>query len=411
MSLLSQTDVEDAKKSLQERIDKLKDGVFKDIEKKHGKGTIILGEGDFPKVDIVCSTGSIGLDDAIGIGGFPKGRVIEISGQESCGKSTLTLLNIAECQRNGKICAYIDGEQAFDPTYAQKLGVDVDNLIITQPTTMEEAFDILHNLTSSKLIDYIVYDSTNSLVVKRIFEGEVGDANMGRSALVMSQELPKVVAGCADTGTTVIFISQIRMKIGVVFGSPEKIGVGESMKFFASVRIKVKKSDLIKTDEEGQESINITANIFKNKVAPPYKSATFTLLTGKDGRYGIDTFKEIIQFGVQFGIITKGGAWYKFEYNGMDESIQGESKLVKWFMADDVAFKWLKDQVVAKLKEKNDLVNVPVVGSFDDIKAKEEIIKSEKKVRKAVDKAEKVAETIKEDVKETVAKEIVDDKA
>ena len=387
----------DVNKELQERIDKLKNGVFKDIEKKHGKGTIILGEGDFPKVDIVCSTGSIGLDDAIGIGGFPKGRVIEISGQESCGKSTLTLINIAEIQRNGKICAYIDGEQAFDPTYAKRLGVDVDNLIITQPTTMEDAFDILHNLIKSRLIDYIVYDSTNALVVKRIFEGEVGDANMGRSALVMSQELPKVVAGCADTGTTVIFISQIRSKIGVIFGSPEKIGVGNSMRFFASVRIKVKKSNLDKSEEDGQESIDITANIFKNKVAPPYKTATFTLLTGKDGRYGIDTFKEIIQFAVQFELIKKGGAWYKFSYNEHDESIQGESNLVKWFIADADAFKWLKDQVVIKLKEKNEFVNVPVAGSFADVKAKEEIIKSEKKVRTAVAKAEKVAEVVKKE--------------
>ena len=390
----------DVNKELQERIEKLKNGAFKDIEKKHGKGTIILGEGDFPKVDIVCSTGSIGLDDAIGIGGFPKGRVIEVVGQESCGKSTLTLINIAEIQRNGKICAYIDGEQAFDPTYAQKLGVDVDNLIITQPDTMEEAFDIMHSFIKSKLINYIVYDSTNSLLCKRVFEGEVGDANMGRSALLMSQEIPKVVHECSDTNCSVIFLSQVRSKIGVMFGSPEVYGVGNALKFYASIRIKVKKSDLVKSDEEGQESINITANIFKNKVAPPYKSATFTLLTGKDGRYGIDTFKEIIQFAVQFELVKKGGAWYKFSYNNHDESIQGESNLVNWFIADADAFKWLKDQVVAKLKEKNEFVNVPVVGSFAAIKAKEEIVKSEKKVRIAVDKAEKIAERDKVDLKE-----------
>jgi len=372
------TEMDAKRKEIQDRIEKLKDGALKEITKKHGTGSIILGEGEIKPVDIVCSTGSIGLDNAIGIGGYPKGRIIELSGWESSGKSTLTLINIAEIQRNGGVCAYIDAEQAFDPIYAEKIGVDVDNLIISQPECIEEAIDILRSLIKSGLVSYIVYDSTNFTLSRKLIEGEVGDADMGRGALIFSTELPKIAVDCSKSGCTVVFISQIRSKIGVSFGSPEVVGKGNAMRFAASIRMKVSKSDSVKTDEEGQESIDITVSIFKNKVATPYKKATFTLLTGKDGQYGVDVFKEILQFAIQYELISKAGAWYKIMYKGNEERFQGEANIVAWLKSNPEAYEEIKSQVVVKLKEKNDGINKPVEGSFDAIQEQKE----EKKRRK-----------------------------
>ena len=380
--------------TLEERIKRLKDGALKEIQKKHGQESIILGEGQFKNVEIVCSSGSLSLDNALGVGGFPKGRIIEIVGNESCGKSSVTLINIAECQRSGKVCAYLDVEQAFDPEYAKKLGVNVTNLILSQPSTMEDTFDIIHSLVKSKEVDYIVVDSTNAMLSKRIFEGEVGDANMGRSALLMSQELPKVNVECANTGCTIVFISQVRSKIGVMFGSPEVYGVGNAMKFFASIRIKVTKSDQVKDDTMGQEAIDINASVFKNKVAPPYKKAKFTLLTGKldsdsNEQYGIDTYKEIIDFAVDYGIIGKGGAWYKYTINGNEERWQGAPNVIKYFKDNENDFQELKSKVIEKInQEKNK--NKPVEGSFADVK---EEVKKERKPRE-------VKEVVVEETKE-----------
>jgi len=297
----------------------------------------------------------------------------------NCGKSTLTLITIAECQRNNKVCAYLDIEQAFDPTYAQKLGVDTDNLLISQPENMEDTFDILHSLINSKMVDYIIVDSTNAMLIKRISDGEVGESNMGRSGLIMSQELPKVVVGCSNTGCTVIFISQLRSKIGVTFGSNEVIGVGNAMRFQASIRIKVSKSEQVKSDDEGQESIDINALIFKNKVSAPYKKATFTLLTGKDGLYGIDIYKEILDYAVKFEIVKKAGAWFSYG----EEKWQGEKNVCNFLRQNDIVFKEIKEKVIQKIKEKNDKLAKPIEGSFADIKAKQEEEKKQKKKSKS----------------------------
>lgn len=367
--------------SVQERIDLLKKGVLSEIQKKKGKDAVYVGEDEIKPVEIVCPSGSIALDLALGVGGIPKGRIIEISGQESCGKSTLTELMIAECQRNGKLCAYLDVEQAFDPTYAHKLGIDTSNLIFSQPTTMEDTFEILHDLINSGMIDYIVVDSTNAMLIKRIMEGDVGESNMGRSGLIMSQELPKVNVECANTGCTVIFISQIRSKVGQIFGSPDVIGVGNAMKFYATIRIKVSKSDIVKSEEVGQQSIDITALCFKNKVAPPYKNATFTLLTGKDGLYGIDTFKEIIDFALKFEIIKQAGAWYSFTLDEQEQKFQGRDKMVDFLQSNIAVFSKIKEDVQKHLRDSNPLIQKSIEGSFDDLKNKTLSERKKKKVR------------------------------
>jgi recombination protein RecA len=237
-----------AELDVKSKIEILKDTALKNIEKKYGKEKYYLGERKIPKVPLICSSGSLSLDQALCIGGFPEGRLIEIGGQESSGKSTLTLLNIAEIQRNGKVCAYLDVEQSFDPIYATRLGVDVYNLAVFQPETMEETFEMLFELLSSKVVSYIVVDSTNAMIPKRMLEGDTDTSMMGKSALLMSQQLPKVVSLAASNSCTVVFLSQIRSKIGVVYGSPEKIGVGESMKFYASIRIKTSKTEIQKDD-------------------------------------------------------------------------------------------------------------------------------------------------------------------
>ena len=211
--------------------------------------------------------------------------MIEIGGQESSGKSTVTLINIAEVQRNNKLCAYLDVEQSFDPIYATKLGVDVNKLLVMQPETMEDTFEVLFELLKSGVISYIVVDSTNAMIPRKMLEGDTDTAMMGKSALLMSQQLPKVVSLASANKCTVIFLSQVRSKVGVVYGSPDKIGVGEAMKFYASIRIKTKKAEIEKDADgvEGQSSVDVILDVFKNKVGVPFKKAQFTLLTGKDG--------------------------------------------------------------------------------------------------------------------------------
>ncbi len=280
------------------------------IEKQFGKGSVMrLGDHDVSRDIQAVSTGSLGLDIALGVGGLPRGRVIEIYGPESSGKTTLTLQVIAEMQKMGGTAAFIDAEHALDPSYAQKLGVDVDNLLVSQPDTGEQALEIADMLVRSGSVDVVVVDSVAALTPKAEIEGEMGDSHMGLQARLMSQALRKLTANIKRTNTLVIFINQIRMKIGVMFGNPETTTGGNALKFYASVRLDIRRTGAIKKGDEiiGNET---KVKVVKNKVSPPFKEAYFDILYGQ----GISREGEIIELGVAHKFIDKSGAWYA--YNG-----------------------------------------------------------------------------------------------
>ncbi len=310
------------------------------IEKQYGKGTI-MKLGDTPAENIpFIPTGSIGLDAALGIGGFPRGRVVEIYGPESSGKTTLALHAIAEAQKLGGIAAFIDAEHAFDRFYAQKLGIDIDNLLISQPDNGEQALEIVDNLIRSGAIDIIVIDSVAALTPKSEIEGEMGDSKMGLQARLMSQALRKLTANIGRTGSCCIFINQLREKIGIMFGNPETTTGGNALKFYASVRIDIRKINQIK---EGEESTGnrVKVKVVKNKVAPPFKKAEFDIMYGQ----GISRVGEIIDMGADFGIIKKSGSWFSY----------GETKLgqgrdaVKKLLVDNPE---LAEELENKIREK-----------------------------------------------------------
>ena len=310
------------------------------IEKQFGKGSIMrMGDSAAARDIDAVSTGSLGLDIALGIGGLPKGRIIEIYGPESSGKTTLTLHVIAEMQKLGGTAAFIDAEHALDPIYAEKLGVDIDNLLVSQPDTGEQALEITDSLVRSGAVDIVVIDSVAALTPKAEIEGDMGDSHMGLQARLMSQALRKLTANIKRTNTLVIFINQIRMKIGVMFGNPETTTGGNALKFYASVRLDIRRIGAVKKGEEilGNET---RVKVVKNKVAPPFKQVEFDILYGE----GISREGEIIDLGVQEKFIDKAGSWYS--YNG--EKIGQGKDNVRQFLKDNPE---ISKTLQAKIKE------------------------------------------------------------
>ncbi|HEX2969642.1 MAG TPA: recombinase RecA [Bacteroidales bacterium] len=315
------------------------------IEKDYGKGTIMkLGDHAIENIQVI-STGSIGLDAALGIGGLPRGRVIEIYGPEASGKTTLAIHTIAEAQKNGGIAAIIDAEHSFDRNYAEKLGVDVENLLISQPDNGEQALEIADNLIRSGALDIIVIDSVAALTPKAEIEGEMGDSKMGLQARLMSQALRKLTANISKTNTSCVFINQLRDKIGVMFGNPETTTGGNALKFYSSVRLDIRKTSQLK---EGEEIIGnrTRVKIVKNKLAPPFRKADFDILYGE----GISQLGEIVDMGVDFEIIKKSGSW--FSYN---ETKIGQGRdAVKQILRDNPElYDELKQKIMERLKTSN----------------------------------------------------------
>jgi recombination protein RecA len=298
------------------------DAALSQIERQFGKGAI-MRMGEQPREAIpAVSTGSLGLDIALGIGGLPYGRVVEIYGPESSGKTTLTLQVIAEAQRQGKTCAFVDAEHALDPIYAEKLGVDVDALLVSQPDTGEQALEITDMLTRSGAVDVIIVDSVAALTPKAEIEGDMGDSHVGLQARLMSQALRKLTGTVKQSGCLLVFINQIRMKIGVMFGNPETTTGGNALKFYSSVRLDIRRTGAVKQGDEiiGNET---RVKVVKNKVAPPFRQAEFQIMYGK----GIYHMGEVIDLGVQQKLIDKSGAWYA--YNG-DKIGQGKANAAKF---------------------------------------------------------------------------------
>ena len=330
-----------------DNLNKLKT-VISSIEKSYGKGSIMMlgkKDEDMGNVD-VYSTGSLGLDIALGIGGLPKGRVVEVYGPESSGKTTLTLHVIAEAQKVGGTCAFIDAEHALDPGYAKKLGVNIDELLISQPDTGEQALEIADTLVKSEGIDLLVIDSVAALVPRAELEGEMGDSLPGLQARLMSQALRKLTSSISKTNTMVVFINQLRMKIGVMFGSPETTTGGNALKFYSSVRLDIRRIGAIK-DKDNIIGNQTRVKVVKNKMAPPFKQVEFDIMYGE----GISKIGEIIDLGVQADIIDKSGAWYSYK----DEKIGQGRENTKQFLKDNTA---LLEEIETRIR------SIPIYEEF-----------------------------------------------
>ncbi|QLC74202.1 recombinase RecA [Pseudomonas sp. LPB0260] len=325
------------------------------IEKQFGKGAVMrMGDHERQAIPAI-STGSLGLDIALGIGGLPKGRIVEIYGPESSGKTTLTLSVIAEAQKLGATCAFVDAEHALDPDYAGKLGVNVDDLLVSQPDTGEQALEITDMLVRSNAIDVIIVDSVAALVPKAEIEGEMGDMHVGLQARLMSQALRKITGNIKNANCLVIFINQIRMKIGVMFGSPETTTGGNALKFYASVRLDIRRTGAVKEGDEvvGSET---RVKVVKNKVAPPFRQAEFQILYGK----GIYRNGEIIDLGVQLGLLEKSGAWYSYQGSKIG---QGKANSAKYLEDNPEVARTIEGMIREKLL----VSSVPAKATADDL--------------------------------------------
>ncbi|MGI8952295.1 MAG: recombinase RecA [Chitinophagaceae bacterium] len=313
------------------------------IDKDYGKGSVMMMGEKPERINEVISTGSIGLDTALGIGGLPKGRVVEIYGPESSGKTTIAIHVIAEAQKKGGMCAIIDAEHAFDSSYAQKLGVDVDNLLISQPDYGEQALEIADRLILSGALDVVVIDSVAALVPKSELEGEMGDSKMGLQARLMSQALRKLTATISKTNTVCIFINQLREKIGIMFGNPETTTGGNALKFYSSVRLDIRRQAQIK---DGDEAVGnrVKVKVVKNKVAPPFRSAEFDIIFGE----GISKIGEIIDMGVELNIIQKSGSWFSYDSNKLG---QGRDTVKNLFHDNPELANEIEGKIRVKLNE------------------------------------------------------------
>ena len=331
------------------------------IEKQFGKGSVMkMGDQPIAKIASV-STGSLGLDIALGAGGLPYGRVVEIYGPESSGKTTLTLSAISEAQKQGKICAFIDAEHALDPIYAEKLGVNIDDLLVSQPDTGEQALEICDMLVRSGAVELVVIDSVAALVPRAEIEGEMGDSHMGLAARLMSQALRKLTGNIKRANCCVIFINQIRMKIGVMFGNPETTTGGNALKFYSSVRLDIRRIGAIKKGEEvvGNET---RVKVVKNKIAPPFKQAEFGILYNE----GISREGEIVDLGVKEGLIDKAGAWYSYK----DDRIgQGKDNVRIFLKENPEISQEIEEQIRAKL-----LPSVPAEDITEEIEEEEAVV-------------------------------------
>lgn len=346
---------------MEENKQKALSAALSQIERQFGKGSVMrMGDSTVSRDIEAISTGSLGLDIALGIGGLPKGRVVEIYGPESSGKTTLTLQVIAECQKMGGTAAFIDAEHALDPSYAQKLGVNVDDLLVSQPDTGEQALEITDMLVRSAAVDVVIIDSVAALTPKAEIEGEMGDTHVGLQARLMSQALRKLTANIKRSNTLVIFINQIRMKIGVMFGSPETTTGGNALKFYASVRLDIRRIGSIKKGEEilGSET---RVKVVKNKVAPPFKMTEFDILYNE----GISRESEIINLGVQLNLIEKSGAWYSYKQEKIG---QGKENVRMYLKENPQIAAVLEQQIRTELLEKKVPVSATVTeDSFESI--------------------------------------------
>ncbi len=328
-----------------QKLEKMKilQSTLEKIEKNYGKGSVMkLGDQASVKVDVI-STGSINLDAALGVGGFPKGRIIEIFGPESSGKTTLAIHAIAECQKNGGIAAFIDAEHAFDSFYAKKLGVDIDNLLVSQPDNGEQALEIADNLIRSGAIDIIVVDSVAALTPKAEIDGEMGDSKVGLQARLMSQAMRKLTSTISKTNCCCIFINQLREKIGVLFGNPETTTGGNALKFYASVRVDIRRVQAIK---DGDQNVGnrVKVKIVKNKVAPPFRTCEFDLMFGE----GISKLGEIVDLGVEYNILHKSGSWFSY---GDSKLAQGREALKQLLRDNPELCEELEEKIRAAMKD------------------------------------------------------------
>ncbi|MCZ6133277.1 recombinase RecA [Campylobacter ureolyticus] len=344
---------------MDEKKKKALDLALKQIDKSFGKGTLLrLGDKEVEPIDSI-STGSLGLDIALGIGGVPKGRIIEIYGPESSGKTTLTLHIVAECQKQGGVCAFVDAEHALDVKYAANLGVDTENLYVSQPDFGEQALDIVETLARSGAIDLIIVDSVAALTPKTEIEGDMGDTHVGLQARLMSQALRKLAGVVHKMGTTVVFINQIRMKIGMIgYGSPETTTGGNALKFYSSVRLDVRR---IATLKQNDQSIGnrVRVKVAKNKVAPPFKQAEFDIMFGE----GISKTGEIIDYGVKLDIIDKSGAWFSYK---ADKLGQGRENARNFLLQNPEISKEIENQILEHLGEQG------ILSSGDDDEIQEQ---------------------------------------
>lgn len=340
--------------------------VLKEIKDIYGKGSImLLGDKDYVDLDIIPS-GSILLDEALGVGGYPKGRIIEIYGPESSGKTTLALTAIAEVQKKGGRCAFIDAENSIDPEYSERIGIEIDKLVLSQPDSGEEAFDIVEHLTKSGVFDLIVIDSVAALVPQAELEGQMLDQAVGLQARMMSKALRKISGIVSKTNTTVIFINQLREKVGVIYGNNETTTGGRALKFYSSIRLDIRRQEAIK---EGANIIGNTVNIkvVKNKVAPPFKSCKIDIIYGK----GISKEGELLDLGIKYKLITKSGTWY--DYKG-DRMGQGRETAKKFLLDNKDIREVLKEEIinirkeeVKKLKEQNEVDFVNKINDDEDL--------------------------------------------